>query len=84
MKKKKITHTDKSYERIKKMNYFVHYYDDYPNVGGIGLKKCETLDKVVEFIKGRLEEDPSGRSIRDYTVIYGKELKREDWPKEIY
>lgn len=56
------------------MNYYVYYYDDYPENGGVGLEVFEEKDKALQFIENRLKQDCE-RKLEGYKLLYGKELK---------
>lgn len=59
------------------MKYFVHYDDDYPDNGGIGIEECDSKSEATKFIEDRISADPIHRSLDKYTLIYGfkKEIK---------
>jgi hypothetical protein len=56
------------------MNYYVYYYDDYAENGGIGLEVFEEKDEALQFIEDRMKQD-RGRKLEDYKLLYGRELK---------
>lgn len=53
--------------------YFV-YYDDCGE-DDVGMEECNTVEKAGTFIVGRVKKDPTNRSAKDYTVVYGKKQK---------
>lgn len=54
------------------MKHFVHFNDDYADNGGIGFKEFDTEGQAITFIEGRISEDPTSRSLKDYTLIQGR------------
>jgi len=53
--------------------WFVFYHDDYPDNGGIGMKRFATAKEAARYIECRIAEDPISRTMDKYTVIEGKE-----------
>jgi hypothetical protein len=60
----------------KAMNYLVYYYDDYAEMGGVGLETFDTTDAALRFIEDRLRVS-TGRTLSNYTLIKGQVLPIE-------
>lgn len=54
--------------------WFVFYYDDNCDMGGIGLEQFDTQQTALEFIESRMRLKHHDATLSDYTLIEGKSL----------
>lgn len=58
------------------MKYYVFHNDDYPGMGGIGLKEFDYEKDAIEFIDDRISiTTDQDRVIKNYTVIRGTKME---------